>query len=209
MNDTLYLQLKENILVQKNVVQLQDIAELSCADKKLLNRLRILPVVHLDSQKPGRYVFSVTELIAGIQETAPSLTVSPLGESSFIITYEPYRKRTTFSDILKTTLISLLSFFGSAFSIMTFNNDVNVKKIFSDLYFQATGQVSNGFTILEISYSIGIGVGVIFFFNHFGRMKFSSDPTPMQVQMRQYETQVNDSIIAENDRQKKKKESAT
>ena len=68
------------------------------------------------------------------------------------------------------------------------------------IYQQVTGNVSNGFTILEISYSIGLAAGVLFFFNHFGRKKFSADPTPMQVQMRQYEDNVNTTLLEENSR---------
>ena len=90
-------------------------------------------------------------------------------------------------EILKVVFISLASFFGAAFSIMTFNTDADVGTLFKQIYQQVTGNVSNGFTILEISYSIGLAAGVLFFFNHFGRKKFSADPTPMQVQMRQYE----------------------
>lgn len=46
---------------------------------------------------------------------------------------------------------------------MTFNNDVDLPALFQQIYTQITGQASTGFTILEISYSIGIGLGVLFF----------------------------------------------
>ena len=61
----------------------------------------------------------------------------------------------------------LAAFFGAGFSIMTFNNDVDVGGLFSQIYTQVTGQTSGHFTVLEITYSIGIGLGVLFFFNHF------------------------------------------
>ena len=51
---------------------------------------------------------------------------------------------------------------------MTFNNDVDVGGLFAQIYTQVTGQTSGHFTVLEITYSIGIGLGVLFFFNHFG-----------------------------------------
>ena len=74
------------------------------------------------------------------------------------------------------------------------------KLTIQQIYQQVTGNVSNGFTILEISYSIGLAAGVLFFFNHFGRKKFSADPTPMQVQMRQYEDNVNTTLLEESSR---------
>ena len=108
----------------------------------------------------------------------------------------------TVFDILKVIFISLASFFGAAFSIMTFNTDVDVGTLFKQIYQQVTGNISSGFTILEISYSIGLAAGVLFFFNHFGKKKFSADPTPMQVQMRQYEDDVNTTLLEESSRKK-------
>ena len=92
-------------------------------------------------------------------------------------------------------------FFGGGFSIMNFNNDVDIPALFEQIYTQITGQHATGFAVLEISYSIGIGLGVLFFFNHFGRMKITDDPTPMQVQMRLYEDDVNTTIIEDDSRQ--------
>ena len=57
-----------------------------------------------------------------------------------------------------------------------------------------------GFSVLEISYSIGIGLGVVLYFNHFGRRKFTQDPTPLEVEMRVYEDDIDTTIIEQNDR---------
>lgn len=45
---------------------------------------------------------------------------------------------------LKTALVCVILFFGSAFTIMTFIEDVSVNKVFNALYTRVTGQVSNG-----------------------------------------------------------------
>ena len=73
---------------------------------------------------------------------------------------------------------------------MAFNNDVDVTKLFGQLYGLVTGQETGGFTILEITYSIGITAGILIFFNHFGKKRFTVDPTPMEVQMRLYENDI-------------------
>ena len=84
------------------------------------------------------------------------------------------------------------------------SNDVDVGGLFSQIYTQVTGQTSGHFTVLEITYSIGIGLGVLFFFNHFGHMKITDDPTPMQIQMRLYEENVNKTLIKDIDRTSEK-----
>lgn len=64
MSDTLYLQLDQNIQINHPHIYLQDIAKLSCSNSKILNRLRVMPVINLDPNKPGRYVMSVMDLIS-------------------------------------------------------------------------------------------------------------------------------------------------
>ncbi len=83
MSDTLYLQLDQNIEVTNPHVYLQDIAALSMSDPKILNRLRVMPVIVLDAKKPGRYVMSVSDLLKKIQKLEPSIDISPIGRNGF------------------------------------------------------------------------------------------------------------------------------
>ena len=200
MNAVLYMQVDANIQIKHPHIYLQDIARLSCSDSKILNRLRIMPVVNLKPDAPGRYVMSVMDLVDRIQQKEPDLTVTPLGETDFILTYEKPGSQNLVFRWLKIALVCLITFFGSAFSIMTFNADVNVPGLFSHIYQQVTGTPSGGFTVLEISYSVGLGAGVLFFFNHFSRKKLTADPTPMQIQMRKYEDDVNTTITEDINR---------
>ena len=89
----------------------------------------------------------------------------------------------------------VLLFFGAAFTIMAFNNDVGVTDVFAKFYQQITGTESNGITELEICYSIGLAVGIIVFFNHVGHKKITHDPTPIQIEMRKYETDLDTAFI--------------
>lgn len=208
MSETLYLQLDQNIEVTDPHVYLQDIAALSMSDPKILNRLRVMPVIVLDEKKPGRYVMSVTDLLKKIQKVEPGIDISPIGETNFIITYRISSAAGKLFRYIKIFFVCLVSFFGAAFSIMTFNNDVDLGGLFDQFYTLVMGKGSDGFTILEISYSVGIGLGVLIFFNHFGHMKLSDDPTPMQVQMRTYEDDVNTTLIEQADRTKAPSEKA-
>lgn len=202
MSDTLYIQIEKNVKVHHPHVYLQDIAQLSCSNAKVLNRCRVLPVVNLQPGKPGRYVLSAVDLVELIQKKEENLDICTIGESSFLVSYCEEGTKSRIWDWVKTAVICMATFFGTAFAIMSFNNDVDVTTLFGQLYEQATGMKSDGFTILEITYSLGIGAGVLFFFNHFGRMKFTKDPTPMQIQMRVYEEDMDDTIIEEASRGK-------
>ena len=104
---------------------------------------------------------------------------------------------------LKTAVIAVVSFCGGAFAIMTFNNDANVSDVFGNIYYLATGMESDGVTVLEVSYSIGLAIGILVFFNHFAAWRLTVDPTPIEVEMRLYETNVNQTLI-QNDQRKEK-----
>ena len=47
MNAVLYMQIDANIQIKHPHIYLQDIARLSCSDSKILNRLRVMPVINL------------------------------------------------------------------------------------------------------------------------------------------------------------------
>ncbi len=62
------------------------------------------------------------------------------------------------------------------------------------------GQESDGFTIIELSYSVGLAFGILVFFNHFAKWKVTTDPTPLEVEMRLYEDNVSKTIIQNDGR---------
>ena len=97
--------------------------------------------------------------------------------------------------ILKVAILCLIAFFGAGFTIMAFNNDVQVHNVFSQIYTWLTGKESSGFTLLEISYCIGLGAGILIFYNHFGKKKLSRDPTPLEIEMRLYEDDIHTTLV--------------
>lgn len=203
MSEILYVQTEKNVEVYSPEVYLQDVAKLTCSDVKVLNRNKVRKVFSIPGKAPGRYVISAADLIRVIAEAEQTVDVTHIGEADFVVTYETKKHGQKWRSWLKTILVSAITFFGGAFSIMTFNTDVNVSGLFFHVYKQLTGEISTGNTILEFMYSLGIGIGVIVFFNHFGHGKITQDPTPMEVQMRVYEDNVNKTLIAAKNRTQK------
>ena len=201
MNDVLYIQTDKNVKVTKERIYLQDIGNLSCANPSVLNRCKVIPVRQLTRGKYGRYAGTVLELIRAVQRAEPNVEVIPVGQPEFIMTYTKPEKRETLQEWCKTAGICMIVFFGTMFSIMTFQTDVDVNGLFQKIYQQFTGRYSDGFTVLEITYSVGIGIGVILFFNHFGKWKLNQDPTPMEVEMRSYEDQVDMTVLEMQNRE--------
>ena len=200
VSQTVHLKIDKNVQVHDRIVYLKDIAQVSCGDKSLENKIRVLKIPDAAGPSPGRHAMSIMEIIALIHKEYPNVEVDNLGEADFIVTLEKEKQPSEALSWLKTALVALVAFFGAAFAIMTFNNDVDIPKLFDQIYEQFTGRASDGFTILEFSYSIGVGVGILAFFNHFAGKKFTHDPTPMEVEMRLYEDDVDKTLIEASNR---------
>ena len=140
-------------------------------------------------------MISAIEILNRIAKELPWASITLLGEPDVVVDCRKKPEKHTGWEVLKTAAVCLITFTGAAFAIMTFNNDVDVGTIFRTLYRLFTGMESNGKTVLEGTYSVGIFLGIVLFFNHFSHLKFSADPTPMQVQMRTYEDDVNRTLI--------------
>lgn len=199
--DTLYLKIDQNVVVNAYQVHLQDIASMECTNEAVLRQLKqkkIYTFQEKDTAKQKKtriQVFSVLNIIKQIHEDYPDLEVQNVGESDFILECKAGIVENKALEIVKAVVLCIVIFFGAAFTIMTFNNDVGVGEVFMDFYQQVMGTESNGFTVLEVCYSIGLFLGIMIFFNHVGRKKITHDPTPIQVEMRTYEKDVDTTFI--------------
>lgn len=197
---TLYVKGDRNIELTKPDVTLGDILSVECSDKAILPKIKTLKICRFKKSGQQRCVISILEIIACIHEKFPGIQVQNMGEADIILTYEDQKTPPLAWHILKTVFVVAVTFCGAAFSIMAFNNDVDVTRLFGQIYGFITGRESSGFTVLEITYSIGLTAGILIFFNHFGRKRFTVDPTPMEVQMRLYENDIQTTLIEDSAR---------
>ena len=202
MSETLYMKLEQNPQVTTDTVHISDISDTWCRDKHILAKCRAVKVKNLTPGPKSRTIYSAMELVQMIQEAVEGVEVTVLGEQDIIVSRYPGQKCNPVLEWCKTIGIALIVFFGSAFAIMTFNNDVGVKDVFQELHQWVMGCPSDGFTALELSYTVGLGIGILAFYNHFRKKSRIADPTPLEVEMRQYETDVNIAIIQEDARMK-------
>lgn len=199
----IYLKMNQITEVSSQDVFLKDVANLTCSDQNLLNKCNLIKVKKIREKKQKRYVEDVLDVIGQISQLDPSAQISNIGEVDYIIDYLPPQPSRIMWQWVKTIFVCIICFCGAAFAIMTFNNDANVLSLFQEIYRLAMGQESDGFTVLEASYSIGLAAGILIFFNHFAKWKLNSDPTPIEVQMRTYEDDICKTLIQNNGRKEK------
>lgn len=192
---TVYLKCDRNVEIQTEDVYLKDLGSLRCADSVIGAKLKVIKVHHFSQEGKKRCVISVTELIALMENTCPNISVEVIGESDILVEWVKVNQYKGFSQWLKILLVCLVSFFGTAFTIMAFHNDVGINDVFTEVYRIFMNQEPEGLNVLEVTYSIGLAVGIITFFNHIGGRRITKDPTPIEVAMRNYEEDVNKALI--------------
>lgn len=192
MQETIYLKIDQNTFSTNEDIRLSDVASVYCSNHLLQESAARLELTHFQKGKKQVAVISVMEIIRKITTEYPNVNVCNLGESDFIVEYaRPVRNKLW--SLIKVLVTCVIVFVGSAFTIMAYNNDVGIVELFDYCYHIFIHGESNG--ILEISYSIGLLVGIVIFYNHFAGKKLSDTPTPVEVQMRSYEQDINTAII--------------
>lgn len=197
---TVYLNLSEITEVTDKNVFVKDVATLYCSDQNILNKCNAVKIKTVKEDRCKRYVESALDVIRKLEAVDPQIQVNNVGKVEFIIDYQPPAPPKVAWQWIKTIFVCAVCFCGAAFAIMTFNNDVSVTDVFKEVYLLITGTESDGFTILEVSYSIGLAVGIIAFFNHFAKWKLNTDPTPLEVEMRLYEDNISKTLIQNDGR---------
>ncbi len=197
---TVYVNIRQITEVNHKDVTLKDVADIYCDNPELQNKCSALKILKIRKDKPKRYIQSVMPVLEKLQALDSSLQINSMGETDFIVDYQPPKKPVLLWQWTKTIFVCGVCFCGAAFAIMTFNNDVNVTSVFGEIYRLVMGREAEGATTLELAYSIGLALGIIIFFNHFAKWKMNSDPTPLEVEMRLYEENITKTLIQNDER---------
>lgn len=189
-----YIKLEQNTEVTKPDVYLKDMGEVVCSDKNAAAKIKAVKVHKFKADGPQKVVISITKIITMIQEICPEAAVQNIGEKDALLELVNVDKHKGFVQGLKIAFVAAISFFGTSFTIMAYHNDIGISAIFEKFYIMVMGKPGNS-AVLEICYSIGLALGIIIFFNHIGGRRITKDPTPIEVEMRVYEEQVNKALI--------------
>lgn len=199
--DIVYLKLPQETEVVNRKILLEDVAEIHCEDNSVAKRVGSCVIYTAKGDRNEKIVFSIMKIIKQLQKECPGVQIENIGESDFIVDYKIPQSPKKALEYAKLVLVSLIIFFGAAFTIMTFNADVGVADVFNNLYKLVTGHKKSGGNIMEVAYSIGLLVGILGFYNHFRGSKWENDPTPIHIEMRNYEEEMNKAIIKNADRE--------
>ncbi len=172
-------------------VKLGDVAQLA-GDSSVVELLQNEIVYKITVHDKTHVVIDVMKVIEIIQQKAFHVQINLLGSGQTLveIIYEKKKAQPIFFG-----LVWLLLFIGAALAIIYFHEDVSMQQVHQRLYYMITGEFNAQPLLFQIPYSLGLGLGMILFFNHVFQKRINEEPSPLEVEMFQYQQSLDQYVI--------------
>lgn len=202
MENTIYIRMRNHVqarLHQK--VSLDELAQI-IAPESILPSLKGLVVHQVTEKDKNIVIIDAMKVIKQITSSIKNAEVQTIGPAQTIIKVSLQKKGASLPFFL---LIWFLLFFGSAMAIMNFHEDVSMKSVQEKLYTMITGNKESKPLLFQIPYSIGLGLGMILFFNHVFKKRLNEEPSPLEVEMFNYQQDLDNYMVIHENKESMKK----
>lgn len=196
----IYLKADQSVSLNKRKVCIEDIVTVYCSDPGIMTDVKKIKLFSFPNEKNVRETISILKIVQEINKRYPENQICNLGKEDIVVYYKKTQGSKKWVTTLKVVFICFTLFFGAGISVMGYNNDVDLNKVFSKIYFLTTGIKTKEPNIMHLCYALGLFLGMIVFFNHASQKRLSDEPTPVEVQMRVYEDNVNQAVIVGSSR---------
>lgn len=202
MERRVFIRLRHRVLAHPgDIITVGHAAQIE-GQHQLKKRLSALPLYQVSKKDKNIVILDIIKVLKAIHKADPTLDVQTVGGAEIIVEIQ-YKKR-RLSGVLFIGVWMLL-FIGSCLAIMNFHEDVSMRDVHIALYEMITGEHNEYPYLLQIPYSIGLGLGMIIFFNHVFKKRLNEEPSPLEVEMFNYQLDL-DEYVAMNENQETTKD---
>jgi len=207
LKQQVYIQLRDSFQGRKgSKVVVKDLAVV-LANSNIKKDILNLEVFQIDKNAQEYIVISLLTIIDKIAESYPEVGIIPIGSSEILLKVFPEvsKRENKVLTIGKLFIVCAVLFVGTGLAIMNFHADVNMGEAHRVLYKLLTGIDKERPLIIQVPYSLGIGLGMAVFFNHILPKKVSNEPSPMEVEMFSYRKGVDEYLLKNEKNTEEKK----
>ncbi|WP_423798999.1 stage V sporulation protein AA [Neobacillus sp. SAB-20_R2A] len=202
MEKTIYIRMRNRVQVPpEGKVLLKDAAQM-IATEGVLHDLQSMEIYQLKKEDGNIVVIDIMKVIRLITARFEDVEVQTIGPAQTIIEVVAKKKGVSIPFFL---LIWFLLFFGSAMTLMNFHDDVSMKSVQEKIYTIITGKKEAKPLLFQIPYSIGLGLGMILFFNHVFKKRINDEPSPLEVEMFNYQMDLDNYVILHENKESMKR----
>jgi len=167
----------------------QIIAEPECEEK-----LKKLPLYRPQPGDGNLVLIDMMRIVREVKKRFPDMQIEHFGEPHTLVEIASSDKK---PNIAVIAAVWFLLFIGSGMAIMNFHADVSMLEVHRRIYELITGERAAHPLLLQIPYSVGIGAGMILFFNHLFKKKINEEPSPLEVEMFMYQENIHQYVITD------------
>lgn len=179
-----YIRMRNRVQVNGNqTVRIKDIARI-IGPEEVIQIIENIILLTVKKEDKNIIVIDLAQVIMSIRKMDPTIEVETFGPSQTIIEIILSKKKMSF---LTFALVWFLLFVGGGMTIMNFHVDVSMGEVHQRIFTIITGKVEEKPLLIQIPYSFGLGIGMILFFNHFFKKRFNEEPSPLEVEMFNYQ----------------------
>lgn len=190
--EMIYLRMRNKVQVKLNQkVKIMDIARIIGKDETV-KQLEEKTLLTVKKEDKNIIIIDLVQMIETIRKMDQSLEIQAIGPSQTIIEVVYDKGKVSF---LNFVAVWLLLFIGAVMTIMNFHVDVSMREVHQKLFTIITGKVDEKPLLIQIPYSLGLGLGMILFFNHFFKKRFNEEPSPLEVEMFNYQQDLDQYVI--------------
>ncbi len=185
-----YIQLKNQIVkTSTKEIYLLDICNI-ISDKSISN----IKIGEFQKNK-SFYALNAVQLIAILRKEVEGENFVFIGDTTVCVEFVTNEKPNKLVENLKVLIISSIIFAGASTALMAFQVESNIDKMVFE-YAKIFGVDENTSKLaFSIPYPIGIALGIIVFFNHFGNKKLNEDPTPIEIEMDEFDEKLKNNLV--------------
>ncbi len=201
LEKTIYIRMRHrvHVLPEASII-LKDVAQI-IAPEAVLSDLQSLMIHQVTEMDRNIIVLDVMEVIKKITTTFGDVEVQSIGPAQTIVEVIFKKKKVSIPIFI---LIWFLLFFGSAMTIMNFHDDVSMKSVQEKIYTIITEKKASKPLLFQIPYSIGLGLGMILFFNHVFKKRLNEEPSPLEVEIFNYQLDLDNYVVIHENKESMK-----
>lgn len=195
--EMVYIALKDKITVDTgSELSIGNLGKVFCNNASIKGMVENLRVYRAPEKENWDYLDSnyIVNKAVGYN---PNLDVSMIGATEVLIEIKSKERENKLLNFLKVSMVLIILFFGSAIAIVNFHEDVNMTKSLEKIYTTFTGNKKSKPLIMTIPYSLGMGLGIIGFFNRVisSSERRKKEPGPMEIESYLYDRDMEDYIL--------------
>lgn len=192
MGDIVYIRMRNKIQAEKeDEIYLSDVALIS-TEEALKQSLEETKLYQIKKSDKNIVILDVFRVIYLLNKKFKNVEFQPIGPNQTIIMIQNVKKKPS---MIFVVCIWLLLFIGAAMAIMNFHYDVSMEKVQQRLHFLLTGVEERHPLWLQVPYSLGLGIGMILFFNHLFKKRINEEPSPLEVEMFKYQQDLDSYVV--------------